>query len=393
MTPLRTLPFNTLAPLHARLKDEIDAAIAAVLDRAYYLLGPECAAFEQAFAAWHDTAEPGHAVGVANGTDAIELVLRALGIGPGSDVITVAHTAVPTVCAVERAGARPVLVDIDPATYTISPAALAAAVTPKTRAIVPVHLYGHPADMTAIMAIADAHGLPVIEDCAQAHGARWNGRRVGTFGRAAAYSFYPTKNLGAYGDGGGIFTRDAALAERLRGLRNYGQTTRYIHAERGINSRLDEVQAAILRVKLAHLDACNAERRALAAVYTRALADVPGLVVPGVRPEAEHVFHLYVVRLAGPLQGARTAFMERLNARGIGTLIHYPVPIHRQAAYADLGYPEGALPHTEMAAANIVSLPLFIGMTADDAAYAAHCVAETAAELAGQGLFSQERGV
>jgi dTDP-4-amino-4,6-dideoxygalactose transaminase len=252
------IDFNNLKPVHAQLADELNVAVQRVLSSGWYILGPEVEAFEAAFASYHGLA---HAIGVANGTDAIELTLRAAGIGPGDEVITVSHTAVATVCAIERAGATPVLVDIDPATYTMSPTAAEAAITPRTRALLPVHLYGHPADMAALGDVAARHHLLLIEDGAQAHGARDGGRLVGTFGQVAAFSFYPTKNLGALGDGGAVITNDAQIAGRLRRLRNYGQVSRYEHAERGVNSRLDEMQAAILCVKLAHLDEHNAARR------------------------------------------------------------------------------------------------------------------------------------
>ena len=346
------IPFNDLKPLHGLLSDELEAAVQRVLRSGWYILGPELEAFEQAFAAYHGAA---HAVGVANGTDAIELALRALRIGPGDEVITVAHTAVATVCAVERTGATPVLVDIDEATYTLDPAAAAAAVTPRTKAIVPVHLYGHPADMEALLELAARHGLAVVEDCAQAHGARLEGRLAGTMGHLGAFSFYPTKNLGAYGDGGAVVTSDAALAERVRRLRNYGQEDRYHHAERGQNSRLDEMQAAILRVKLAHLDEHNAVRRRLAGEYSRRLTSV---ATPACRDGAEPVFHLYVVR-----HPQRDALMRDLKEKGIGTLIHYPVPVHLQEGYRDLGYAPGALPVTERIAREILSLPLYVGLT------------------------------
>ncbi|MBK8025440.1 MAG: DegT/DnrJ/EryC1/StrS family aminotransferase [Chloroflexi bacterium] len=357
MTTTTHIPFNDLRAAHADLEPALEAAARRVLTSGWFILGAEVSAFEAEFAAWHGIA---HAVGVANGTDAIELALRAGGIGPGDEVITVAHTAVPTVCAVERAGATPVLVDIEADTYTIDPAAVEAAITPRTRAILPVHLYGYPADMPALLRIAEAHGLLLIEDCAQAHGARLNGQRVGTFGHLAAFSFYPTKNLGAIGDGGMVITNDMAYAERLKRLRNYGQVSRYEHAERGINSRLDEMQAALLRVKLPLLDQHNAARRALAAVYDTGLADLP-VVRPVVRPGAEHVYHLYVVR-----SPERDALMERLKARGVQTLIHYAVPVHRQPAYHDLGYAEGSLPVTERVTREIVSLPLHLGLKADD---------------------------
>lgn len=364
------IPFNDLKPLHTLLADELNAAALRALNSGWYILGPELAAFEAEFAAYHGV---GHAVGVANGTDAIELALRAGGVGPGDEVITVAHTAVPTVCAVERAGATPVLVEINPDTYTMDPDAARAAITPRTKALLPVHLYGHPADMDALGALAAQHGLLLVEDCAQAHGARWRGRVVGAFGHLAAFSFYPTKNLGAAGDGGAVITSDAQLAERLRLLRNYGQAVRYHNVVRGVNSRLDEVQAAILRVKLPYLDAHNAQRRALAASYDGALA---GVTLPRAVGAVEHVYHLYVVR-----HPQRDRLMQALQARGVGTLIHYPVPVHRQEAYADLGYRPGSLPLTEQAAREILSLPLYIGLTAADVQAAATAVSACAAEL------------
>lgn len=345
------IPFNDLKPLHCGLGRELEEAALRVLRSGWYVLGPELEAFEADFAAWHGVA---HAVGVASGTDAIELALRALGIGPGDEVITVSHTAVATVCAVERAGATPVLVDVDEATFTMDAAAAAAAVTSKTRAIVPVHLYGQPADMGALVELASRHGLALVEDCAQAHGARLEGRLAGTFGHLAAFSFYPTKNLGALGDAGAVITNDARLAGELRRLRHYGQTERYRHVTRGVNSRLDEMQAALLRVKLARLGEHTAVRRRLAARYG---AGLDAVAPPAVRPGAEHVFHLYVVR-----HPRRDALMAALAERGIGTLIHYPIPVHRQAAYADLGYAPGSLPVTERIAGEILSLPLYVGL-------------------------------
>lgn len=365
------IPFNDLKPLHRELAGELEAATRRVLDSGWYILGPELEAFEQAFAEYHGAA---HAVGVANGTDAIELALRGLGIGHGDEVITVAHTAVATVCAVERAGARPVLVDVDEATYTMDPAAAAAAITPRTKAIVPVHLYGHPADMRPLADLAARHGLALLEDCAQSHGARLEDRIVGTLGHAGAFSFYPTKNLGAYGDAGAVVTGDAGLAERVRRLRNYGQENRYHHAERGQNSRLDEMQAAVLRVKLAHLDRHNGVRRRLAGRYDDRLE---GVARPLVRPGAEHVYHLYVVR-----HPRRDPFKEALAARGVGTLIHYPVPVHRQPAYCDLGYPAGSLPVTERIAGEILSLPLYVGLTDEAVGAVADSVRECARLLA-----------
>jgi len=334
-------------------EDEIEA-VAETLRSGWLTTGPKTRKFEAEFAAYHETA---HAVGVASGTDALELALRAGGIGTGDEVITVDHTAVATVCAIERTGARPVLVDIDGSTYTIEPGAVRAAITPRTRAIVPVHLYGHPANMEALLAIARAAGLLVVEDCAQAHGARYQGRLVGTFGDLAAFSFYPTKNLGAFGDAGAVLTSDPRLAERLRRLRNYGQTERCHHAERGVNSRLDEVQAALLRVGLAHLDDHNEERRSLARRYQDRLR---GVRLPRAWPSDEsvhHVYHLFVIQYP-----ARDVMRRHLQTCGVGSLVHYPVPVHLQPAYADLGYRAGSLPVTERAAREVLSLPLYVGL-------------------------------
>jgi dTDP-4-amino-4,6-dideoxygalactose transaminase len=351
------IPFNDLKPLHRELADALGAAAARVLNSGWYILGPEVEQFEAAFAAYHGS---GDAVGVASGTDAIELALRSAGIGPGDEVITVAHTAVATVCAIERAGARPVLVDIDPVSYTMDPAAARAAITAQTRALMPVHLYGQPADMDALVGLAARAGLLLIEDCAQAHGARYKGKRVGTFGALAAFSFYPTKNLGACGDGGAVLARDPLLADRLRRLRNYGQTTRYHHQERGINSRLDELQAALLRVKLEQLDVCNAHRRELAGHYRQSF---DGVIHPVESPGTEHVYHLYVVR-----HPERDALRATFRDLGMETQVHYPVPVHLQPAYADLGYGLGSLPVTEQTAATIVSLPMYIGLSAAEVA-------------------------
>jgi dTDP-4-amino-4,6-dideoxygalactose transaminase len=368
----RMIPFHDLRPVRESLADELAAAVARVLASGWYILGAEVEAFEDEFARYHGLP---HAVGVASGTDAIELALRAAGIGRGDEVITVAHTAVATVCGVERAGATPVLVDIDPATYTMSPQAAAAAITPRTRAILPVHLYGRAADMDALSRIAAEHGLLLIEDCAQAHGARFHGQLVGTFGHAAAFSFYPTKNLGAYGDGGAVVTRDNALATRLRRLRNYGQAQRYQSLVPGMNSRLDEMQAAMLRVKLRCLDEHNACRRQIAATYDRLLMSV---ATPGRAPaEYEHVYHLYVVR-----HTRRDALREALAQRGIETQIHYPVPVHLQPAYLGLRYARENLPVTERAAREILSLPLYVGLTSAQIQTIAGAVNHVTEELA-----------
>jgi dTDP-4-amino-4,6-dideoxygalactose transaminase len=349
--------FNDLQSSNCQLQDETDAAALRVLRSGWYILGPELRAFEAAFAAYHGVK---HTVGVASGTDAIELALRAAGIGPGDEVVTVSHTAVPTICAIERAGAVPVLVDIDETTYTMDPAAVRAAITPRTRAIVPVHLYGQPVDMVTLSAIAQENALLLIEDCAQAHGARLNGQLVGTFGDLAAFSFYPTKNLGAVGDAGAVITNDASYAEKVRRLRTYGQVGRYEYETRGVNSRLDELQAAVLRVKLPHLDDHNAVRRGLAERYDAAFAHHAAIMTPQVRSGAEPVYHLYVVRTA-----ERDTLMQRLADQGVQTLIHYAVPVHLQAAYTDLGYRSGDLPVTERICGEILSLPMHPGLHAD----------------------------
>ncbi len=362
------IPFNQLVPAHEAMRPQIDTAIQRVVDSGWFILGPEVEAFESEFAAYHGIS---HCVGVANGTDAIELALAAAGIGPGDEVITVAHTAVATVCAVERAGATPVLVDIDPDTYTMDPQALLASITPRTRAIIPVHLYGQAADMTRICEIAERHQLLVIEDCAQAHGARHMRQLVGTFGTLATFSFYPTKNLGAIGDGGAVLTHDAEFAARLRQLRNYGQTSRYLSAGPGINSRLDELQAAILRAKLPHLDSFNAARRELAGVYD---AQLDAVEKPFARPGDKHVYHLYVIQ-----HSERDALQRTLERQSITTLIHYPTPVHLQPAFAHLGYGSGALPVTERVAQRILSLPLYIGLANEDVnrvAFALHSSVE-----------------
>lgn len=361
------IPFNTLSPLYDTLQDEINEAVQRVLRSGWYILGPEVEAFEAEFAAYHGVP---YAVSVANGTDAIELALRAYGIGKGDEVITVSHTAQPTINAIEQTGATPVLVEIDEETYTIAPTAVQTAITSRTKALVPVHLYGQTADMTALQRIAKEHHLVIIEDCAQAHGAKHHGKLAGTMGDAAAFSFYPTKNLGAFGDGGAIITRDAAIAARLKRLRNYGQSRTYHYVEKGMNSRLDEMQAAILRVRLAHLDEHNAQRQAIARVYDSALT---GVTLPTVGAENEHVYHLYVIRYP-----ERDALMQQLQQQGIGTKIHYPLPVHLQQPHIDT-FGASSLPITERIVQEIVSLPLYIGMTLETAETVADAVNRIAA--------------
>jgi dTDP-4-amino-4,6-dideoxygalactose transaminase len=355
-------------------RDEIEAAVRGVLDGGSYVLGREVAAFESEFAAFLGG---GHAVGVASGTDALILALRAAGIAAGDQVFTVSHTAVATVAAIELAGALPVLVDIDPRTFTLDPERLDAAVRRHGRsgrgAVIAVHLYGQPADMPAILDVARRHDLPVIEDCAQAHGAALGGRRVGSFGTVAAFSFYPTKNLGALGDGGAVVTADPALAERVRQLREYGWRARYVSEVAGMNSRLDEIQAAILRVKLRHLEDENDRRRRRAAFYGDRLAGT-GLQLPAIRADATHVWHQYVVRSA-----QRDALRSALHGQGVGTLVHYPVPVHAQPAYRDrLLLDPAGLAHSEAAAEQVLSLPMHGHLTAPDAEHVADVICRVA---------------
>lgn len=343
-----TIPFNELRSGYLAQRQEIDDAVRRVLESGWYILGREVAAFEEEFAAYCGAAA---CVGVNSGTDALYLALRACNIGPGDEVVTVAHTAVATVAAIRMTGATPVLVDIDPLRYTMSPAALAEATTPATRAVIPVHLYGQSVDMDAIMAIAGNRF--VIEDCAQAHGARYKGQPVGSFGNLACYSFYPTKNLGALGDGGAVTGNDPALLDRVRLLREYGWTPqeRYVSHVEGVNSRLDEMQAAILRVRLRHLDAGNAARRRLAERYAAMLP--AELQKPVEAQECRHVYHLYVVQTE-----QRDRLRAHLAEQGIGSGIHYPVPVHLQPAYAGDAIRARNLRVTERAAGEVLSLPM-----------------------------------
>ena len=354
---MEQIPLIDLRAQYRTIKPEIDKAIRRVLDSGRFILGPEVEAFEREIAAYCGTR---HAVGVASGTDALELVLRACGVGPGDEVIVPALTFFATAGAVAALGARPVFVDIEPVTYGIDPRLIKRAITPKTKAIVPVHLYGHPCDMTAVLKIAKAHRLTVIEDCAQAIGAAVGMRRVGSFGDAAIISFYPSKNLGAYGDGGLVVTNRRDLAERVRLLRMHGSRDRVRHEVVSRNSRLDELQAAVLRVKLRHLEAWNAARRRHAAAYRRALeARRPeGLVLPQERAGARHVYHLYAVRTP------HRARVRRALARyGVATQIHYEVPLHLQPAFALLGYRRGKCPTAERVTEDIFSLPMYPELT------------------------------
>jgi dTDP-4-amino-4,6-dideoxygalactose transaminase len=342
---------------YAAQRAEIDAAIHRVLAGGRYVLGEEVAAFEAEFADWLGV---GEAVGVASGTDAIELALRAVGIGPGLAVIAPSHTAVATVAAIERTGARPVLVDVDSLTYTMTAAGVEAVLASsrefggcRPAALIPVHLYGNPADMPALLDVAGRYGLRVIEDCAQSTGAKIGPRRTGTLGDLAAFSFYPTKNLGAFGDGGLVATNDRELAARLRALRQYGWKQRSVSAFAGVNSRLDEIQAAVLRVKLKRLDSDNARRIEIARRYSTGL-NRPGIGIPACSEEVEHVFHQYVIRMSD-----RDKLRSFLDERRIGTAIHYPVPVHCQPAYRERGLNAGKLTRTEKLCHEILSLPMF----------------------------------
>jgi len=349
------LPSNPRANYLAH-KKEIDDAIERVLNSGQYILGPEVKEFENEFARYVGVRL---GVGVSSGTDALHLALRACGIKEGDEVITVSHTAVGTVAAIELCGATPVLIDINPSSYTIDPKLIKQAVTQRTKAIIPVHLYGHPAEMTSVLDAASQHKLLVIEDCAQSHGATYKGRKTGAWGDIAAFSFYPTKNLGAIGDGGIVVTNKPAFAERVRLLREYGWEQRYISNLSGLNSRLDELQAAILRIKLRHIDEENKRRQNLAKVYDETLSGTD-LILPTCSPEASHVYHQYVVR-----SRRRDSLREFLLERNIGTLIHYPVPIHLQPAYQGRLKCVGKMMNTEKIVKEILSLPMYPELTSE----------------------------
>ncbi len=351
------IPFLEFKAQFRAIEDEVRAAVNEVLESGWYVLGKQLEAFEKAFA---DYLGVRHVVGVASGTDAIHLALRAAGVAPGGEVLSVANTCVPTVAAICAASAKPRLVDVSPETLTMDAAKLDAAIGRQTQAILPVHLYGHPCDMDPILEVARAHNIPVIEDCAQAHGAEYRGRRCGTFGLAAAFSFYPTKNLGAYGDAGAVATDDDDVAQRLRQLRNYGEDRRYYHGCQGFNSRLDEMQAAVLRVKLRHLDDWTQARRKRAQAYRERLANTP-LLLPPDAEWARQNYHLFAVR--SPERDAIAAHLKRAD---IGVLMHYPVPIHLQPGYADLGYAQGAFPVAERACNEVFSLPLYPELSFED---------------------------
>jgi len=364
------VPYLDLKAQYRSIKPEIDAAIARVLDSCQFVLGPEVAGFERDLAAYCGTSE---CVAVNSGTSALHLALLAADVGPGDEVITVPFTFVASVAAVLYAGARPVLVDIEPRSFTMDPAAIEAAITPRTKAILPVHLYGQPADMDPILEIARRRGIVVIEDAAQAHGAKYKGRPAGSIGDMACFSFYPGKNLGAYGEGGAVTTSNADYARKIRMLRDWGQDRKYHHLLRGFNYRMEGFQGAVLRVKLRHLERWTEARRAIVAKYNQLLAD-SGVQLPAEMPWARHVYHVYTVRSAD-----RDGLQAALTAEGIQTGIHYPVPVHMQAAYADLGYGPGSFPGAEAAAKQVLSLPLYPELPVEAVAEVARVVRKTTA--------------
>lgn len=348
--------FLDLKASYAELKSEIDGAVARVLDSGWYIGGAEVDGFESDYA---DYCGAAHCVGVANGLDALYLALRAMEVGPGDEVIVPSNTYIATWLAVSHCGATPVPVEPDGRTCNIDPALIEAAITPRTKVILPVHLYGQPADMDPILALARKHGLLVLEDGAQAHGARYKGRRLGAHGDAVAWSFYPGKNLGAMGDGGAVTTNDERIADRIRVLRNYGSRVKYVNEVQGYNSRLDPIQAAILRVKLAHLDDWNARRGTTARLYRDGLVST-GLTLPHVPEWADPVWHLYVVQ-----HRERDAFQNLLTQAGVATMIHYPIPPHLQSAYASLGFKQGSFPVSEALHDHVLSLPMGPAQTAE----------------------------
>jgi dTDP-4-amino-4,6-dideoxygalactose transaminase len=358
---MTTIPLVDLKEQFQPLKKEIMTEIEGVLDNMELFLGENVFQLESEFAKYCQTR---FAVGVGSGTDALYLSLRAVGVGRGDEVITVANTFIATAEAIVQTGAQPVFVDIDADTYTIDATKVEAAITERTKAILPVHLYGYPADMDRIMAIARKHGLRVIEDACQAHGAEYKGVKVGTIGDAGAFSFYCSKNLGAYGEGGMVVTKDREIATQVQVLRDHGRNGKYQHAVMGTNSRLDELQSAILRVKLRHLDEWNTMRRALAAEYNRQLFGIEEIVRPTERPHAEHVYHLYVIRTPD-----REGLSTWLRKHNIATGVHYPIPIHLQQAWLAVGYSGGSLPITEASSQEILSLPMYPELTVDQVHY------------------------
>lgn len=375
--PESRIPFLDVPAAYAELREDLDAAARRVMASGQFVLGPDVGAFEEEFAAYCETR---HAIGVGSGLDALRLILLGYGVGRGHEVIVPSNTFIATWLAVSQAGAAPVPVEPDPETHNITAEAVEGAITPSTKAIMPVHLYGQPADMDGLVALARDHGIPVIEDAAQAQGARLRGRRAGGLGDAAGFSFYPGKNLGALGDAGAVTTDDDALAERVRALRNYGSKVKYHHELPGLNSRLDSLQAAFLRIKLRRLDEWNERRRSLAARYLERLADVEGLVLPAVPGWAEPVWHLFVVR-----HPRRDALQARLSEAGVDTIIHYPIPPHLGGAYAD-EFAGAGLPVAERLADEVLSLPIGPHLALEDAENVAVAVREAVGALEGSAV-------
>ncbi len=364
------VPFLDLKAQHRPLKDELMAAFSDAVDNTAFVGGPAVASFEKNFAEYCGAK---HAVGVSTGTDALRLAFLAAGIGPGDEVITAANTFIATSEAISQTGATLVLADIDPATRILDPAAAEAAITPRTKAIVPVHLYGQMAPMDEFRRVADKHGLLLIEDAAQAHGARWNGQRAGSFGDLACFSFYPGKNLGSCGEGGAVTTGSAEYAEKLGQLRDHGQSKKYHHEIEGFNARLHAIQARFLDIKLKHLDGWNAGRRDRADRYLAAMEEIPGVRLPVTRPEAEPVWHLFVIETPG-----RDELQAFLGEREIQSGLHYPIPLHLQPAYARLGLGKGAFPKAEKSAAELLTLPMFPDLTDEQIDWVAESVREWA---------------
>lgn len=367
----KRVPYFELGAQYRSIKPEIDAAVSRVLESSHFVLGEEVAAFEREFAKYCGASE---CIALNSGTSALHLALLAAGVGPGDEVITVPFTFVASVATIVYTGARPVLVDIDPHSFNMNPATVEAAITSRTKAIMPVHLYGQPADMDSILEIAQRHSLVVIEDAAQAHGAKYKGRSAGNLGDIGCFSFYPTKNLGAYGEGGAVTTNNSEYAKKIRMLRDWGQDTKYHHVLHGFNYRMEGLQGAILRVKLRHLEQWIETRRAIASRYIQQLAN-SGLSLPREMPLVRHVYHVYSLRAPD-----RDAFRSSLQEEGIQTAVHYAIPVHLQPAYADLGYPSGSFPESEAAANEVVALPIYPELNADQVEAVCHAVGKVAAQ-------------
>lgn len=380
---MNKIPPLDLTQQYQQIEADVSKAVLEVLASGQYIGGPQVQQFETQFAEYIGTR---HAVVCNSGTDALYLAMRALDIGPGDEVITTPFTFVATAETISAVGATPVFVDVDPLTFNIDVDQVAAAITDKTRAVIPVHLFGYPADMTRLMAVAEAHSLAVLEDCAQATGAQWQGQKVGAIGHVGCFSFFPTKNLGACGDGGAITTNDPALVERLRSLREHGQRQRYLHDEVGVNSRLDAVQAVILQIKLRHLDTWNQQRHAVAERYHQLLAPVPDIVLPQVATQGRCVWNQYTVRVVHPAaddlqarRDRRDAVRQFLQDQGVSSMVYYPIPLHLQPVYQSLGYREGQLPVAERLACEVLSLPMFPELLPETQAQVVHALKDAIA--------------